>query len=147
MTLRHYLLLLSTTIHCTQCCSNLHPSYNGAFQNKIKPTSVRAEIIKCINFKNSLTQIYHTQSTQFECSQIKHKIHQMITYLFEQLQVPIVLCPQEVTSRTITVSSPATFLACSIRDDNNQLMAAPHSSSSHLSLVLLTHFINKDCKI
>jgi len=95
-------------------------------------TQVHAAVINCINLKNSLTQIYH----KFECSQIRYKIHQLITYLFVQLQVPIVLCPQEVTSRAITVSSPATFLACSIKDNNNQLMAAPHSSSSHLSLAL-----------
>ena len=51
----------------------------------------------------------------------------MLTYLFVQLQMPIVLCPQEVASRAITVSSPATFLACSIKDKNNELMTAPHS--------------------
>ena len=54
----------------------------------------------------------------------------MITYLFAQLQVPIVLCPQEVTSTAITVSSPATFLACSIKDNNKKLMAAPRSIPS-----------------
>ena len=44
--------------------------------------------------------------------------------------MPTVLCPQEVTSRAITVPSPATFLACSIKDNNNELMAAPHSIPS-----------------
>ena len=47
--------------------------------------------------------------------------------------MPVVLCPQEVTSRAITVSSPAIFLACSIKDNNNELMAAPHSIPSFTS--------------
>jgi hypothetical protein len=54
----------------------------------------------------------------------------MITHLFVQLQVPMVLCPQEVASRATTVSSPAKFLACSVKDKSNELMAAPHSIPS-----------------
>ena len=53
----------------------------------------------------------------------------MITYLFLQLKVPIVLCPQ-VASRAFTVSSLATFLVYTIKDNNNELMAAPHSTRS-----------------
>jgi len=44
--------------------------------------------------------------------------------------VSIVLCPQEVVSRAFTVPSPATLLVCSINDNNNELMAAPHSIPS-----------------